>query len=133
MARTIKAATVASKTFWNRARNAVTPDAAVMCKFLSGALVVDDQFTTDSKTGYKVRVFTAEAPCKKEDVRHLLLGNRVVTLEDIYSQVGKNVLTYMREKGYLKPHATIPELFWVTEAAAANYGLPKVMNCAWPK
>lgn len=121
-----------SNTFWNKKRNQVTPAAQVLCQYLSGSLVVEDEFTVDSKTGYKVRVFTKDAPCKKEDVRHLLVGNRVVDLEDIYAQVGKNVHQYMLEKGYIRQDSNNTKLYWVTDAAARNYNLPKVLGCEFP-
>tara|TARA_Y100000031_G_scaffold110668_1_gene121892 strand:+ start:362 stop:739 length:378 start_codon:yes stop_codon:yes gene_type:complete len=120
------------KAYHEKKRNQMTATARVMCQYLSGSLVVEDEFTTDKKTGYKVRVFTKDAPCKKEDVRHLLVGNRVVDLEEIYAQVGKNVFGYMLDKGYLKPSSQSKELFWVTDAAARNYNLPKVLNCEFP-
>lgn len=125
-------ARTAQTKYINARRNQVTPMAAVLCKALSGALVVEDTFTTDSATGYKVREFCKEAPCTLDDVRGLLLNNRVVHLEEIYEAVGKNVHQYMVSKGYIRADRYNPRMFWITAAGARNYNLPKVLNCAFP-
>jgi hypothetical protein len=82
------------------------------------------EYTIDSK-GRKVRKFSADMPCSRDDVRELLVNVRMITETEGLEVVGRNTLDYMVKVGYLvRDEASL----YVTKAAAEKYALPAYMG-----
>lgn len=89
-----------------------------------------EDIVLDSK-GRRVR--TSDAT--NEDVRALLIGNRVVDTEDILEAVGEKQFANMVNNGALVRDASFSRyksnnMYWVTEKAVDLYGLPKTITLA---
>lgn len=69
----------------------------------------------EAKVGEFLRVTKAE-------IRHALMGNRVVTEDDMLYEVGPAIIRKLVAQGYIIEEKGAG-YFWVTEKAAAHYSL----------
>lgn len=81
------------------------------------------EFTLDAK-GRKVRVFTRENPCTREDVMTLVKGVRGFDEGEALETVGLNVFNYMKQQGYIVKYMPTSDIWMLTTKAQEAYGLP---------
>lgn len=116
-------ANIKASTLKNRRNDNETSIDKVNARILSGNLVVEIEYKVVG--GRKVRIPNAELPVTKEDVRDMLNRNRAVTLDELLELVGKNVMKYLQDKGFVRQQTA--SIFLVTKAAAKHYKLDKPM------
>lgn len=108
-----------------RKKSAARRDSLIARAF--NASIRDVDFRIDAN-GNKVRVTTADRPVTREDVRHCLIRQRAVEIEDLLEQLGEGVTRRLIEMEYIRPVKKLtgkPSLFWVTKKGGENYDLPR--------